>query len=132
LEKTIAKTISAFANAQGGTLFIGIDDEGNIMGLEDDYDTLKKNSDGFELELRNSLEKYTKSKVANEYIILKFHEMEKKEICEIKIFPSSRPIFIYDEGSKEERYVRIGNSSKPYTSDEFYDYCIRRFRQNRT
>lgn len=86
LEKTIAKTISAFANAQGGTLFIGIDDEGNIMGLEDDYDTLKKNSDGFELELRNSLEKYTKSKVANECIILKFHEMEKRRFVKLKYF----------------------------------------------
>jgi hypothetical protein len=129
LEKIISKTISAFANAQGGTLFIGVDDEGNIVGLDSDYDTLKKkNSDGFELELRSSLEKYTRSKVANESIILKFHQVEEKEICEVKIFPSSRPIFIYDEGGKEERFVRVGNSSKPYTSDEFYDYCARRFR----
>ena len=106
-----------------------MDDEGNIVGLDSDYDTLKKkNSDGFELELRSSLEKYTRSKVANESIILKFHQVAEKDICEIKIIPSSRPIFIYDEDGKEERFVRVGNSSKPYTSDEFYDYCARRFR----
>ena len=33
LEKIIAKTIAAFMNAEGDTLFIGVDDQGNIIGL---------------------------------------------------------------------------------------------------
>lgn len=58
-------------NAEGGTLFIGVDDEGNALGLQNDYETLKKekqNSDEFEIELRQAVEKYTKNKIANEYI----------------------------------------------------------------
>jgi hypothetical protein len=51
----------------------------------------------------------------------KFHPIEEKEICEVVIKPSPRPIFIYDEGGKQQEcYVRVGNSSKPYTLDEFY------------
>ena len=74
LEKIIAKTIAAFMNSEGGTLFIGVDDQGNVLGLDDDYRTLKKqDSDGFEIELRQSIEKYTKNKVANESFKLMFH-----------------------------------------------------------
>ena len=41
LEDVIAKTIAGFMNTQGGHLIIGIDDEGSILGLEQDYGTLK-------------------------------------------------------------------------------------------
>ncbi len=128
LEKVISKTVAAFMNSEGGILFIGVDDDGNILGLEKDYQTLKKkNSDGFEIELRNSIEKYTKNKIANECIKLKFHQIEDKEICEVIVAPSPRPIIIKDENGKEESYVRVGNSSKPYTMEEFIAYCERHF-----
>lgn len=50
-------------NADGGTLFIGVDDEGNAVGLQNDYETLKKgkqNHDGFEIEVRQLIEKVYK------------------------------------------------------------------------
>jgi predicted HTH transcriptional regulator len=113
LEKVIAKTIAAFMNSEGGTLFIGVDDDGNVIGLENDYQMLKKkNSDGFELELRQSIEKYLKNKIANEFIKLKFHKIDSQEICEINVTPTQVPIFLYTEEGKQECYVRIGNSSK--------------------
>jgi very-short-patch-repair endonuclease len=131
LEKVIAKTIAAFMNSEGGTLFIGVDDEGYPVGLQNDYGTLKKqSSDGFEIEVRQSIDKYTKNnKLANECLKFMFHSIEEKEICEVVIKPSTRPIFIYDEGGKQQEcYVRVGNSSKPYTLDEFYEYSRRRFK----
>lgn len=92
LEKIIAKTIAAFMNSDGGTLFIGVDDQGNVLGLEDDYKTLKKqNSDGFEIEIRQSIEKYTKNKTANESFKLKFHLIDGKEICEVTVSPGPEP-----------------------------------------
>jgi hypothetical protein len=128
LEKVIAKTIAAFMNSEGGTLFIGVDDDGNIIGLENDYQLLKKkNSDGFELELRQSIEKYLKNKIANEFLKLKFHKIDSKEICEINVTPTPVPIFLYTEEGKQQCYVRIGNSSKPYNYEEFYQYCNRHF-----
>ena len=128
MEKIIAKTVSAFMNAEGGTLYIGVDDENNVIGLQEDYQTLKKqNSDGFEIEFRQAIEKYTKNKVANEYLKIRFHPVGNKEICEVVIAPSSRPVFVYDEG-KQECFVRVGNSSKPYDLDEFYEYSKRRFK----
>ena len=42
LEEVVLKTIGAFNNSRGGILVIGVDDGGNILGLENDYSTLKK------------------------------------------------------------------------------------------
>jgi Domain of unknown function (DUF3387)/Putative DNA-binding domain len=132
LEKIITKTTAAFMNAEGGTLFIGVDDEGNVLGLQNDYGTLKRekqNSDEFEIELRQAIEKYTKNKITNENFKLKFHSIEGKEICEVIVSPAPNPVVIYDEGGKQQEfYVRVGNSSKPYSWDEFYEYSKRRFK----
>jgi hypothetical protein len=52
LEHVIAKTVAAFMNSDGGSLFIGVDDHGNAIGLDLDYSTLKKpDRDGFQLHL---------------------------------------------------------------------------------
>ena len=49
LEFSVLKTIAAFMNTRKGTLLIGVADDGAIVGLENDYQSLKKkNRDGFE------------------------------------------------------------------------------------
>ena len=56
LEEVILKTVAAFANSQGGTLLIGVDDDGTILGLEHDYLSLGEvDRDKFELHIRNLL-----------------------------------------------------------------------------
>ena len=41
LEKVIAKTVAAFMNSDGGTLVVGVSDEGNPLGIESDLATLR-------------------------------------------------------------------------------------------
>lgn len=54
MEIVVLKTIAGFMNCEGGCLFIGVSDNGEICGLDTDYATLQKpNQDGFELHLRN-------------------------------------------------------------------------------
>src|ERR1700733_14410999 len=56
LTKTVAKTVAGFMNAHGGTLLIGVSDGGEVLGIDSDIASLsKKNIDGFELNLRDSL-----------------------------------------------------------------------------
>jgi len=67
LESIIAKTIASFMNSGGGKLFIGVDDEGKILGIEKDYDTLRnKNKDGFFLQLTQVINQYL-GKEFNQY-----------------------------------------------------------------
>jgi predicted HTH transcriptional regulator len=57
LEDVILKSISALSNSDGGTLLIGVNDEGEILGLEHDYASLDGSKDEFELHLRNLVNK---------------------------------------------------------------------------
>jgi predicted HTH transcriptional regulator len=40
LEVVIVKTIAGFLNGNGGILVIGVNDDGEVLGLEPDYKTL--------------------------------------------------------------------------------------------
>lgn len=52
LEEVVIKTLAAFANGQGGTLLIGVDDSGAVLGLDNDYHALGgANRDKLELHL---------------------------------------------------------------------------------
>lgn len=121
LEYVIAKTISAFLNTDGGTLIIGVDDNGNVLGLEKDIQTLsKKNLDGFELHLRQIIKKYLGDNF-EKHLEIKFPSIDAKQICAIKIAKSGKPVFVKYEGD-EKFFVRIGNSSIPKTRQEQSEY----------
>ena len=57
LETVVLKTLAGFLNSHiGGTLLVGVADNGEIIGLENDYQTLKKpDQDGFEQALMTSV-----------------------------------------------------------------------------
>ena len=56
MEQVILKTVAAFLNSDGGTLLLGVSDDGTVLGLDHDYQTLqKKNADGYELFLGDLL-----------------------------------------------------------------------------
>jgi predicted HTH transcriptional regulator len=108
-----------------GTLYIGIDDDGKVLGLQEDYKTLEKpNSDRFRLVIKNSLESYLKNKIIFDYVNLDFPVIDGKEICMIRVSSTPVPIFVRD-GDKQECYVRVDNESKPYSYDEFIEYWHR-------
>jgi hypothetical protein len=58
-------------------LIIGVDPAGKPVGISKDYSFVQnKNADGFERELRNSVEKYLKQKIADVLVNVKFHVVE--------------------------------------------------------
>ena len=121
LEYVVAKTISAFLNSDGGTLIIGVDDDGNILGLEKDIKTLfKLNIDGFELHLRQVIKKYLGANF-EKYLKISFPKIDNKEVCVIKISKSGKPVFITFEGN-ESFFVRNGNASIPKNRKEQSEY----------
>jgi len=132
LEDVIIKTIAAFSNGQGGTLIIGVDDDMEIIGLENDYNTLKNGSkDEFELHLRNLVNNAYGVGFAANNIKVTFPVIDDKEICVIEIKPGNKPLYTITTdkyGIKSEKfYLRSGNSSPELPTREIPLYVRTRF-----
>jgi hypothetical protein len=106
-----ATAISSFMNTDGGFLLIGIDDDKNIIGLENDLAQTHKNLDKFQLTFTNSINTYL-GKVNRLLISIRFDKAEGKDVAIIRVKPSPHPVYLKCENNKEEFYIRSGNSSQ--------------------
>lgn len=121
LEKTVAKTIAAFLNTMGGTLYIGIFNDCKIYGIENDIKTLKhENKDGFEQALIQVITNYLGSELT-QYINIKFEKREDKTICIVKVESSPRPVFLKVKKDKEF-YIRAGNTTRLLDVEQAHRY----------
>lgn len=121
LEHVITKTISAFLNTEGGMLFIGVDDEGNILGLEKDYQALSKNNrDGFVLALTNLINQNL-GKNMHRLLQVNIIGINKNDVCIVSIDKSDKPVFLNKKGN-EEFFIRASASSQPLSMSEAYEY----------
>ena len=132
LEEVIMKTVAAFANSQGGTLLIGVGDNGEILGLEHDYHSLGgADRDKFELHLRNLLNQQFGTAFATAKVVFKFHEVEEKEVCQIETAPAKEPVILKGRDKNgqpiEKFYARSGNSSQEIPLSEMNAYVKERF-----
>lgn len=126
LHEPVLKNLAAYMNTEGGTVLIGVDDEGQILGLESDYNTMgKKNSDGFENNFNMSFNKMIGAEY-RQYVDVSFHTLEEKEICVVRALPSSDPVFLTYKGD-EKFYIRTGNSSQPLTISKAAHYIQMHF-----
>lgn len=122
LEIVVLKSISAFANGEGGTLIIGVNDVGKILGLEKDYLCLSGTKDKFELHLRNLIDEHFGKNFSISNLDIDFISFEDKEICKIDIIKSNKPLYLIDKF-----YVRSGNSSRDLGIKEIGEYLKKRF-----
>ena len=121
LEYVVAKTIAAFLNTEGGNLLIGVDDDANSLGLDNDIQSLnKKNIDGFELQLIEVVKKYIGSQYGS-HVKITFPQYDDKQICRVKVSKSGSPVFTKFEG-REDFFVRIGCSSQPLSREDQSGY----------
>lgn len=131
LEDVIIKSVAAFANGEGGTLLIGVDDDGIILGLENDYAALRADKDKFELHLRNLLNNQFGVAFTSKNIKVTFPEMGESEICQIDVERAGEPMVVTlkgSDGQKTERFfVRSGNSSQELPLSQMKAFMDGRF-----
>lgn len=127
LERVILRTVAGFLNAQGGSLLIGVADDGTIVGLDPDYRTLgkKQNRDGFELFLTDLLLAALGKDLAP-HIAITFHRVSGQDVCCVTVTPSPRPVFLKDAPT-ETLYLRTNNSTRPLTPSETLTYAKSRW-----
>lgn len=122
IENSALKTIAAFLNTDGGTLIVGVNDDGKISGLELELQKLHRGKqDKFLLHFKNLI---------NEKIGAKFYPKlnwniqleDQKEVLIVNVQPASEPCFIEDAF-----YVRTNPSTDQLTGEKQFKYVIERF-----
>ncbi len=132
LEAVVLKTLAGFFNSHiGGTLLIGVGDDGEILGLENDYQTLKKpNQDGFEQTLMTAISANLCADLCPNVHIL-FHVVDSKDVCRVIVSPALRPVFLI-QGNHPKLFVRTGGGTRDLNIQEALDYAAGRWKNIRS
>lgn len=128
LEAVVMKTMAGFLNSHiGGTLLIGVSDDGELVGLEKDYQTLKKtNQDGFEQTLMTAISTNLGADLCSNVHIL-FHVIDQKDVCRVIISPALRPVF-FSQGNTPKFFVRTGGGTRDLNIQEALEYVAGRWK----
>lgn len=140
MEQVVAKSIAAFLNSAGGTLLIGVDDEGRMLGLANDFSTLKApDCDRFELWLRDLLHTRLDAtaaalpsvdflEITDEHVSSGRADADASgaHVCRVQVPASTEPVYLRGK-SGPELWVRVGNSSRGLAIDDAVRYVRRRW-----
>lgn len=122
IELASLKTIAGFLNAKGGVLFIGVRDDGTILGIKEDS---FENPDKMMLHL-NHLITAKLGKEATSLVHLSIVSIKKELILRVDCDASHQPIFVKTD--KEELfYVRVNNLTQSYSIRNAVNYIKERF-----
>lgn len=118
LYHNVFKTLCAFANTDGGILLIGVKDDQNIFGLEQDYNSFRINDrgrDGFAKHFDNLVSDYLGKGFSSNYLKTEFIRFPEGDIFFIEVKPSSEEVFLnIDENGAEKETLYVRNTASSY------------------
>lgn len=113
----IQKEVMGFANAEGGTIYVGVQNDGTVTGVD--------GPDGVMLQIVNSLKDSLAPDVMP-FVRVKTIEMDNKQVVEIHVMTgTNRPYYLREKGLKPSGvYVRKGSSTQPMTEEGIREMMI--------
>ena len=126
LQQVVAKTIAGMLNGEGGTLLIGVADDGTVIGIARDLATLRKrNVDGFEQLLTDTVKTFLGIECMP-YVHPRFETIEGQTVCVVSVAKSPDPVFL-TAGDAHQFWVRMGNSTRSLDVKETLCYIQARW-----
>ncbi|RKY12440.1 MAG: hypothetical protein DRP52_04650 [Planctomycetota bacterium] len=122
MEIACMKTMAAFLNSEGGTLLVGVEDDGNIIGIDTDR---FPNEDKFLLHFNNLINQHLGLESVGSFSFDAKH-LDGGDILIVDCLPSTAPVYLrYDR--REDFYVRVGPGTRSLTTSEALEYTRSRF-----
>jgi Putative DNA-binding domain len=131
MRENITQTVAAFANSRdGGALLIGVENDGTIAGLAEDFKTAnpqKQDRDGYERFLVDVIRKNCHLTDVNSICEITFHNLVGKEICRISVKPSPQPVY---HGNHNDFIIRDGGGKRKLNPKEAVEYIEKHWKQS--
>lgn len=130
MEWSVIKTLAGFMNANGGTLLVGVADDGGAVGLQQDYPLLgkKPDRDGWELWLSQAVTNAMGQAAAAELEVT-IVDLDDADVARIDVGPAAQPVFaVPSKGEKMQKFmVRLNNETVEMTGEEAHKYQKKRW-----
>lgn len=123
MQMVALKTIAAFLNAGGGTLLIGVADDGSVTGLAADG---FPNEDKMSLHLVNLIRDRI-GELFLPYVHAEFVEHDGGRVLSVRCERGPKPAFVKD-GAAQRFFVRGANATAELTGQALVDYSAQRFK----
>lgn len=120
----LAKETAAFMNKDGGVLLIGVDDKGNVVGVEQEYAQHAKGRDGYQLTLSDIIQSAI-GKAAAMRVKISFVPHKGKEVCVVEVPRSSQAVYVKD-GQNDRFYVRTNGGCQELGPKDVVSYLQHR------
>ncbi|HPP78267.1 DUF262 domain-containing protein [Methanospirillum sp.] len=122
MELAVLKTIAGFLNTHGGTLMIGISDDGTVLGIAGEG---FENEDKMSLHLVNLI-KDRMGPIFLPFIHIRFEDYKDNRVMIVECTKAKSPVYVKD-GTIERFYIRTGPSTSELTASQIQDYIKQRF-----
>lgn len=122
IEHAVLKSIAAFLNSWGGILLVGVDNEGNVSGIEKDQ---FENDDKVLLHLAGMI----KDRIGTHYmqfINSSVEQVDTGKVLRIDVSASNLPAYLTNN-NEEYFYVRTGPATTELRPSQIYEYIDNRF-----
>lgn len=116
----IMRTINGFLNSyEGGQLYIGVNDKGDIIGLEKDFQFhgIRRSKDQYLSDILRSIDYTFPKMISTLYLDFKFHQVNQRDYLEISIKPFDQPIPL-----QKKFYQRQGNRTVLLEGSDLLDF----------
>ena len=121
IEKAWLKSVTAFLNSDGGVVLVGVEDNGDILGIEtDNFD----NEDKYLLHVNNQVQQHIGLEHAG-FIGYQLVPVDNKKVLLIECQPCPSPVFL-KISKEEEFYIRVGPGSRRLSTSEVVAYVTNR------
>ena len=127
INEGVIKSVAAFLNTEGGTLGIGISDDGDITGLQPDLEYKNQDLDAFHNWLSTLLMNTIGEACVAQNVNIRFETIDDKVVCLIDVEKSIAAVFANTTKGKEVFYVRVGNSTRILSGSEMMSYIDNHF-----
>lgn len=126
LETAVVKTVAGFLNSEGGTLLIGVSDDGRIEGVACDVMLTRKSLDAYQAWLTGSLLGERLSvRVVSEFVRVTAVRVAENVVMEVRV-AQAREVVWDSSAQGEKLYVRNGNQTRKLDGKEMAEFHTRR------
>jgi len=112
--RSALKTVSAFANSGGGTLYIGVDNDGGLCGLDADFaaaNPARSDYDGWDLHFRNLVStRFNDGPALSAHIQTQMFVVDHLSFVRVRITPRKKLTFLKTD-ENWELFVRNGTQT---------------------